>query len=149
MGPAPLLRRFCSVGWSGILLKYRLLSAKVAKGLRKSNHHACRMSQRLTCWSIFTQIEENQRGLVGCENYGPNHHGLWILAVLNDSRRAGSLGAPAPVVLTGVAPAAPVVLTGAAPALVACTRQARQKMKLLELVRLELKLLFGYSADRF
>ena len=38
-------------------------------------------------------------GLTGGANFGSNHHGLRILAVLDGSRRARSLGAPAPAVL--------------------------------------------------
>ena len=49
--------------------------------------------------NFYPLTDENQRGLTGGTNFGPNYDGLWILAVLDDSRRAGSLGAPAPVAL--------------------------------------------------
>ena len=73
---------------SGILLNFPLLSAKVATGIK--NHHAVQ---------FYLFIDENQGGLAGGPNSGPQHHTLWILEVLDDSSRAGSLGAPAPVAL--------------------------------------------------
>ena len=49
--------------------------------------------------NFYPLIDENQRGLPGGTIFDPNHHGLWILAVPDDSRRAESLGEPFPVVL--------------------------------------------------
>ena len=80
MGHTPLLRLFRSVGWSGIFLKCP----------------GCNGGKRFG--NFYPLIDENQRGLTVGENSGPNHDGLWILSMLDDSGGAGSLGSPAPVV---------------------------------------------------
>ena len=50
--------------------------------------------------NFYPLIDVNQMGLTGVgANSGPIHHGLRILAVLDVSRLAGSLGATAPAVL--------------------------------------------------
>ena len=44
-------------------------------------------------------IDESLKGLPGGENSSRKHHELWILAVLDDSRRVGRQAAPPPAVL--------------------------------------------------
>ena len=48
---------------------------------------------------ISPLIDDDQRDLTGGAHSVSNHHGVSILAVLDDSIRQGNLGAPDPVVL--------------------------------------------------
>ena len=91
---APLLRRFRSVGWSGILLKCSLLSAKVATGPR--NHHGVHDITAVNVLvNFYLLVDENQRGLPG----GAQTMVDFGFGSAGDSRRSGCIGAPAPVFL--------------------------------------------------
>ena len=78
-----------------------MLSAKVATGPR--NHHGVQDVREVnTLFNFYPLIDENQMSPTGGVTSDPSNHGLWMLAVLDDSRRIGKIGAPAPVVLMNV-----------------------------------------------
>ena len=114
---------------------------------------------------FFPLIDEKQSTFTGGANSGPNHHGLLILAMLDDIRRAGSLGEPVSScrsddfmmyddgnivfhLWTKFAPSSEVWrdegVVDIFPVVHTC-----QSLEVEALAWLELKLLFGYSVDRF
>ena len=126
------------------------------------NHHGIQDATAIIVLvNFYPLIDETQRGLTGGGNSVTNHHRLWTLAVLDDSRRSGSLGAAAPVVLMIVGFCSMVIsfssmnrirshftgVTNWSTFQPYTLYVSGQNLNLLELVA-ELKLLFGYSANR-
>ena len=88
--------------WAGA--EYSEVSIAVGQsGDGPKNHHGVKNVTAVDIlFRFYPLIDENQRGFTDGANSGQYHHGLWILVVFKDSRRAGSLGSPAPVVLLRV-----------------------------------------------
>lgn len=163
MSLAPVLRRFCPMSRSGVLLERPIRIAEMLLGPRKYDR-----LKDVTAVDLLVDLDplfhENKGGLTAGTNSAPNHHRSGILAVFDDGRRAGSLSRPDPIVLMVVGlldseqlliceeDALPSLTSG--PTLELTTSLEpyalvviSKELNFLQLVRLEVEFVFGYSAD--
>lgn len=163
MGPAPLLSSFRLVRRCGVLLKCPTCIAEVLLSPRKyGGLENVATVHFLVDFDPF--LHENEGGLAAGANSAPNHHGRGILAVFDDRRRAGGLRGPAPVVLVIMGlfdgeellireenfvplkrsvPTKKSLASFKSYALVV----VGEELNFLELERLEMEILFGYSTN--